>query len=650
MARWILLILFSALAPVGAAAADDMATPPVIRDFEPLATEVFARLPFIEDAELSPDGDSIAGLIAADGAQQIRMMDLKGKREDDVAVAIPDQTEVAWIRWVGNDNIVVGLHALLPVETDNWYISRLIAINRTSRKITKLLWELNGQNTADVLWIPSDGSTQILVAGQNSIYNSDDFWPAVYRVDVTTGRKRIAERGRNSVLDWGADNRGEVRYAVGYRDYSTKSTLLYRPEHDHSFKSVDTARLRDEEELDLPFHFLPGTDHGYMIRMAPDGRMVVAEVDLLTGEDVRTVHAEPDADVEGVLMSPDGARLLGVYASDRERPIRWIDPTMIAHQKALDAMSPNATARIVSYSADLQKLLVRFSTPDNPGLLFHYDAGTGTATRLAAYNDELGAKRLSRAKFVTYRARDGLEVEGVLTMPRGRAKANLPFIVLPHGGPWGHDELVYDYWAQFLAERGYAVLQPNFRGSTGYGDAFLKAGQGQLGYAMQDDISDGVHWAVREGIADPKRVCIVGASYGGYAAMWGIAKDPDQYRCAISIAGVSNLRREVNDFGGNVRERLYRGQWEKMTPDFAAVSPINAVDRIKTPLLLIHGRKDVTVDAVQSAKMYSAMTKAGKDVEYVPVPLADHYFTREADRLTLLKTIEAFLRKHNPPD
>ena len=307
-------------------------------------------------------------------------------------------------------------------------------------------------------------------------------------------------------------------------------------------------------------------------------------------------------------------------------------------------------AHIESYSRDHGKLLVRFSTPDNPRLLYLFDAASGNFVQLAAVNGAIGSKRLSRSKFVQYRARDGLEIEGVLTMPRGRAEKNLPFIVMPHGGPWGHNGLTYDYWAQFLAERGYAVLQPNFRGSTGYGDKFLKAGQGQLGFAMQDDVSDGVLWAVAEGIADAKRVCIVGASYGGYAAMWGIAKDPDQYRCAVSINGVSNLRREVNDFGGTLRERLYRDQWQKMTPDFAAVSPINAIMRMKTPLLLIHGKKDVTVDHGQSLRMYSAMKGAGKSVEFVSIPLADHYFTREADRLTLLTSIETFLRRYNPPD
>jgi dipeptidyl aminopeptidase/acylaminoacyl peptidase len=169
-----------------------------------------------------------------------------------------------------------------------------------------------------------------------------------------------------------------------------------------------------------------------------------------------------------------------------------------------------------------------------------------------------------------------------------------------------------------------------------------------MGFAMQDDITDGVKWAVNQGIADAKRVCIVGASYGGYAAMWGIAKDPDLYRCAISISGVAALRREVNDFGGKLRGNLYKMQWQEMTPDFNAVSPINAIAKIKTPLMLIHGKRDVTVDHVQSQKMFNAMTKADKSVEFVSLPLADHYFTREADRIKLLSSMEAFLAKHNP--
>lgn len=635
----------------GTLAAAEPKSPPATPSFTPLPTSAFAELPFVEDVDLSPDGTHIAGLFGIAGEQRIMMMPLVGDRSKRIFITVPDQTQVAWIRWVGNDNIIVGLTALMPVETDRWYISRVIGINRGTGKITRLLWDIGGQNASDVLWIPDDGSTEILVAAQSSIYSNDpDFWPAVYRVDVTTARKRIVERPRPNVFDWGADHLGQIRFGIGYRDASTQSTLLFRSNGEGSLRVIDRAKLGAEEELTVPFHFVPGGNNGFVIKESEGGRSAVVEVDIPTGKDVRTVYAADGVDVESVLLGSNGAKLLGVKTSDRKTPLRWLDPAMAAHQKTLEAASPHSEVRIESFSADQSKLLVRFSTADNPGLLFYFDAATGDLIRLAAMNDTIGGKRLSRGRMIQYKARDGLEIEGVLTMPRGRRDTNLPFIVMPHGGPWGHDELSYDYWAQFLAERGYAVLQPNFRGSTGYGAAFEKAGQGQLGFAMQDDITDGVRWAVKEGIADPKRVCIVGGSYGGYAAMWGAAKDPDLYRCAISINGVANLRREVNDFGGLMRERLYRGQWQKMTPDFAAVSPINAIARIKAPLLLIHGKKDVTVDHAQSARMYAAMTKAGKTVEFVSVPLADHYFTRQADRMTLLTSIEAFLTKHNPAD
>lgn len=619
-------------------------------EFKPLPTSAFARLPFVENTDLSADGTHVAGLFAIGGAQRIAMMPVLGDRSSAVVVGIPDGTEVSWIRWVGNDNIIVGLYALQPVETDRWYISRMIGINRTTGKVTKLLWDMGGQNAADLLWAPTDGRTEILVAAQNSIYEGPEFWPAVYRVDVTTGRKRLEEKGRVNIINWGADHLGQIRFGIGYRDATTQSTLLYRSGGDGAFRAIDNARLDEEEQLTVPFMFLPGGDRGYVIKKIADGRQAVVEVDIPAGKDVRTVYAADDADVENAAVDPNGSKLLGVWTSDGAQSLRWIDTAMAEHQKSLDATSPQSNVRIDSWGGDFKSMLVRFSTPDNPGLLFHFDSATGQLSRLAAMNEAIGGKRLSRAKLVRYKARDGLEIEGVLTMPRGRGTKNLPFIVLPHGGPWGHDELTYDYWTQFLAERGYAVLQPNFRGSTGYGDEFEKAGQGQLGFAMQDDVTDGVRWAVGEGIADPKRVCIVGGSYGGYAAMWGIVKDPDLYRCAISINGVANLRREVNDFGGKVRSRLYRSQWQKMTPDFAAVSPINAIDRIRTPLLLIHGKKDVTVDHSQSVRMHSAMVRAGKTVEFVSVPLADHYFTREADRMTLLTSIETFLQKHNPAD
>lgn len=614
-----------------------------------LPVEAFAKLPFIDQVSLSPDGTQFAGVFAIDGEQHILMAPINFDEGGTTLFRVPDETEISRIRWINDDNILVNIYGLQRVGTDRWYISRLFAVNRKSGKVTKLLWDRGGQNASNVIWTPSDGSAEILVAAQGSIYgNSPAFWPPVYRVNVETGKTRRVIKGKLSVMNWAADHAGNVRIGLGYSDRNQTSRLLYAKEGSKSFKTMDRADLGEEETLDVPFMFVPGTDHGLLVADNARGKSVIMERNILTGEDVRTVYESEDSDVARVRLSYDGAKILGVQLADKNDTVDWLDPGMQAAQKRIDAAAANADARIISVSRDQSKMLVRFSTPDNPGLLYFLDARTGTLSKFAEINEAIGNRRLARAKFVQYKARDGLDIEAVLTLPKGREASNLSLIVMPHGGPWSHDGLDYDYWVQFLADRGYAVIQPNFRGSSGYGDAFLKKGEGQMGFAMQDDISDAVQWAVDQKIADPARVCIVGASYGGYAAMWGIIKDPDQYRCAVSISGVSMLRREVNDFGGSIRARLYRSQWQKMTPDFKAVSPLHAIDRIKTPLLLIHGKKDITVDHVQSEKMYKAMTREKKAVDFVSLPKADHYFTRSADRILLLQSIEAFLYKHNP--
>ena len=617
-----------------------------------LPVETFANLPFVDEAKLSPDGSHIAGIFGVKGEQRIVITPRSGDRSQTVMLAVPDLTEVSFVRWVNDDNIVMGVYGLVRVSgaDDPWYVSRLVGINRITKKVIKLLPKAGGQNASDILHITPDGSDEILVAAQDTIYsNREGFYPSVYRINVSTGKKRRIVSEKVGVLDWGADSSGTVRYGISYQDRNQTSRLYYRREGAKSFRTIESVDLNDGN-LKVPFLFVPGTDNAYIIKDNAEGKTVIAEVNLATQQDVRTVYEHKDGDVTSAILSFDGTKLLGVRTDGKGKKLHWLDPAVAKAQDDLNTAVKNANVRIESFSRDQSKMMVRISSPDNPGLIYYYDAKSQGLAKFTDVNGVIKNKRLAKAKKIQYDARDGLEIEGILTLPKGRLAKDLPFIVMPHGGPWAHDRLRYDYWAQFLANRGYAVLQPNFRGSTGYGKEFLEAGKGQMGFAMQDDITDGVNWAVKKGIADPKRVCIVGASYGGYAAMWGIVKDPDQYRCSISIAGVSSLRKEVNDFGGSIRRKLYRNQWREMTPNFKAVSPINSIDKIKTPLLLIHGKKDVTVDHSQSVKMSKAMAKAGKPVEFVSIPLADHHFTRQEDRLTLLKSMEAFLAKHNPAD
>ena len=547
--------------------------------------------------------------------------------------------------------MIVGLRALMPVVGDRWIITRMIGINTKSGKITKILWDRGGQNASDVLWIARDGSPNILVSANNSIYLDENFWPDVLRVDVSTGKSSKVVAGRENVSEWYADAAGMVRAGISYDNNSRKFRLLYRGQTGSSlFRTIDVADSRRQDSLVSPFLFLPGSDHALAIHDDDKGMSAIYEVDLTTQADIRTVHVAPSgSEVSWPVVSDDGQTLLGAHHTGNGPP-QWFDADLASIQESIDKSVGSRRARIVSLNADRSRMLVRIDRPDSPGALYFFSVFNQKMQQVAVMNPDLGTRPLSPVRLVRYAARDGKEIEAVLTVPRGMAEKDLPIVMMPHGGPWARDTLDYDYWAQFVASRGYAVMQPNFRGSTGYGTEFLRAGQGQMGLAMQDDISDGLAWAVKQGIADPRRACIVGASYGGYAAMWGIAKDPDQYRCAISIAGVANLRREVNDFGDYLFGRKYEDDWKRMTPDFAAVSPINAVARIKAPLLLIHGKKDITVDFNQSQAMFNKARGAGKVVELIPLPEADHSFSREADRIALLRAIEDFLRRHNPPD
>jgi dienelactone hydrolase len=611
-----------------------------------IPTEVFARLPFIEHPSLSPNGEFLAGLMAHQGEQRIVIVTLDpAKRKGVVRLAVPANSEVQSIRWANDQWALISLTAQMKIHAESFYISRLVAVNRNDGQPTPILPDLKGQDTANIVWIPSNGKDEIFVAGQASIYtNRDGFWPAVYRVNLKNGRGRLEQVGREGVWDWGVDQNGVVRLGFGYNDFTGNQSLLYRRFDGTGLKTVERADQVEFERLRVPLLFLAGTDRALVLAENEDERSIVVERDMLSQTDLKTRYDYQEFSILKPVLSFDRSQILGFRTNDFNNPMRWLDEDLKKAQNTLDQATPNSTAEIISFSKDRTKLLVLVKTADSPGLIYFFDNATGTLNRLAALNQALKNRRLAEAKFIRYKARDGLEIEAVLTLPQDRKAENLPLVVMPHGGPWAHDTLDYDYWAQFIASRGYAVVQPNFRGSTGYGDSFRRRGEGELGFAMQDDLTDSLNHLSAEGIVDPKKVCIVGGSYGGYAAMWGIAKEPELYRCAISIAGVARLRRQVNDFGSRTSKKI----WQKMTPDFAAVSPINAVDKIETPLLLIHGRKDATVLHKQSEMMNKAMRKAGKTVEFVSLPKADHYFSREADRLALLQNMGRFLAIHNP--
>lgn len=646
------LFLFGLVMPFSVALADTPAAPSapppaITRVTEKLPVSAFAELDYVERARISPDGTHMVGVIGVDGRQSVFIMPLFRGEEAPLRIGVADRVHIDDLRWVGNDDIIAHVRSQQYVEGDTWYLNRIIAMNRKSRSVTKPLWDIAAQNASDVLWVPHDGTHQILMAAQTSIYVGHDFWPKVFKVDIETGRWNVALEGQEGINDWSADAKGDVRVGVAYDDDRLQTSLKYRRERNAAFRTIDRSNEKQTRGVIYPFAFLPGGDEGLVVGVDKNEHATIDEYDLAHATFVKTLYTAPGFDAEPI-VSADGVTLLGVRTE--ANGATWFDPTLSQTQSDLAKAVPNASVDITSISDDRKRMLVLIHGPDMPGAIYFYQTDEGVLHRMASIKAQIGNRHLAEARLIHYKARDGLEIEAKLTLPSGRDLKNLPIVVLPHGGPWSRDDMDFDFLSQFVANRGYLVLQPNFRGSDGYGTAFESKSDGELGRAMQDDISDGLKWAVSQGYADPKRACIFGWSYGGYAAMWGIVKDPDQYRCAISVAGLSSVNKQMHIYDNRVNERAAKYHWSKLSPDFDQVSPINFVEKIKAPLLLIHGKMDVTVDVSQSRKMNAKMREAGKTVEYVELPLADHDAQRAADRETLLSAVDTFLAKYNPAD
>jgi dienelactone hydrolase len=612
----------------------------------------FAALPLMDQPMLSPDGLHIASRVAIGGEQRLVIADVH-EGPDRIHMLGLGDNDLNWWKWVNDDWLIAGVGNESNIRGMPWYISRVVSVKRDGSKINLLAKNVAAQNADDVIWMARDGTPRILLSYQTSIYSNDaGFWPKVDEIDVTNGRMHSVIAPREFVRSWYADATGTVRMGIGYNDSSRTAKLLYRPDARSSFRTVDRADRRRDESLVVPLLFtadparaVASDDH--------EGTDALYELNLDTLELGVKIFAAPGFDIGGIEEDAAGTALAGVHYTADAPSVHWLDANLAKIQADLDKAVGDRRARIISTSRDGQRMIVHVGTPDQPGAYYYYDTAAGAMSLLSRVSDKFATKtRLSPVSTIHYKARDGLDIAAVLTLPAGKDPKNLPFILLPHGGPFARDAERWDWWVQFLAWRGYAVLQPNYRGSSGFGTAFAEKGEGQWGLAMQDDLNDAVDWAVKQGIADPGRVCMVGASYGGYAAMRAAQRDGARYRCAVSYAGVSDLGAMMR----YDRRFLYHGtrkDWMKeQAPDFASVSPIGHAAQFTTPILLMHGKKDRRVQVSQSREMAEKLKAAGKvegkDYIYVEQPLADHHFSREADRLDFLERLDAFLKAHNP--
>jgi len=627
-----------ALLCASAAAAQDAA--PAI----PTAAD-FGALPVLTAPRLSPDGQRVAAKGLIRGKQMVIIVDISTDQRRMQTIALPEKHQLEWLRWAGNDRVLVSLSRAEELMGEDVRITRIAVLDLKTGKQMLIGPREQGVDGDDLLYVDRAGAF-VLLSTQPNIFE----YPAVYRVELDSGKTKRIVDAQEFVWNWYADSTGVVRAGLG--SVGTKWWVLYRSDASGSFKR-EIRRNADSADNGLQqFAVIPGSDQGYAVADGKAGHLALYRYDFKADQLGELLYENPAVDVDDFDVGTNN-ELLGVYYTDDRQQIAWFDPALKRLQTRIDQALPGSINRVISMSTDKNRAIVWSGSATDPGAYFIYDRAASTMAAFAQTHEAMVGKRLSNMEPVRYQARDGLEIRGYLTLPAGRPDKNLPLVVMPHGGPYARDEWGYDAWVQYLASRGYAVLQPNFRGSTGFGRKFVESGTGQWGRGMQDDVDDGVKWLAARGTIDAKRVCIMGASYGGYAAEWAAIRNPELYRCAISFAGVSDVASQLKFSHKSFSAERYFRDWRervKGAKDFELdqISPLRQAARMTVPILIAHGTEDDTVPIKQSRRLHEALLKAGRAHEYVEYPGESHGFEDPKNSTDFLNRVGAFLDKHNP--
>ncbi len=467
-----------------------------------------------------------------------------------------------------------------------------------------------------------------------------------YRLDVETGELKLVAENPGNIGTWTTDHEGNIRVATTTDGVNT--SLLYRKNENDPWKTVITTSFKESFS---PQFFTFDNKALYGVSNIGRDKAAVVEFDPETGKETKTLFEQPEVDVSGLNYSRKRKVITFASYTTWKQGRQFFDPESEALYKALSEKLPGYDVYVVSSNKEEDMFIVRTITDRSLGAFYLFDQKANGLTKLADRNPWLKEEQLSEMQPVEYRSRDGLTIHGYLTLPKGKPAKNLPMVVNPHGGPWVRDEWGFNPEVQFLANRGFGVLQMNFRGSTGYGRKFWEAGFRQWGESMQDDITDGVKWLIDQEIADPKRVAIYGGSYGGYAVLQGLTKTPDLYAAGVDYVGVSNLftfMKTVPPYWKPFLEMMYEmvGNPEKDKLLFETNSPALNADKIKAPLFVAQGAKDPRVNIDESNQIVAALQKHGVDVEYMVKEDEGHGFHNEENRFSFYEAMERFLAKH----
>ena len=468
----------------------------------------------------------------------------------------------------------------------------------------------------------------------------------VYDLDLASGALTLVAENPGGITSWGADHAGRIRYAIATD--GVDNTYLYRDDGGGAFREVLTTSFRDAF---VPQCFTADNRRLYAASNLGRDKLAIVLVDPATAREEELVYVRDDVDVAGLAWSKARRRASFVAYQTAKPGRHYLDPDARDLYEALEAKLPGYDIAIQSATDDETRMIVAATSDRTQGTRYVYDRASDRLTSLGEVAPWLPESSMASVRPITYRARDGLVIHGYLTLPNGVPAKSLPVVVNPHGGPWHRDGWGFNPEVQFLASRGYAVLQMNFRGSTGYGRAFWEASFKEWGGAMQDDVTDGVRWLIAEGIADPRRIAIYGGSYGGYAVLAGLTGTPELYACGIDYVGVSNLftfMRTIPPYWKPFLAMMHEmvGDPERDRALLTERSPALNAERIRAPLLIAQGARDPRVNKDESDQMVAALESRGIEVPYIVKDNEGHGFHNEENRFEFYEAMERFLARH----
>jgi len=627
--------------------------------------EHFFENPAFNGAKLSPDGKFLAARISAKGTHDwLSVVDLETSKV--TVVAQLRDADIDQFEWVNNQRLMFDSTDKTSADGEMMYAPGLYVVDRDGSRYRQLANRMGHQSQGDIArkLLPTNTFMMGVPGSQDSefvyVLRGEYDWVTkkatfgLLRVNTENGQSAMVERPGKADY-WLLDQNGQPRLCTLYEDGIVK--LEYRDPATNKWRLLESfAGFGAPGTGIAPLAFGPD---GTLYVLANPGRDKVAvyAYDLVNNKLAKEpLISLPDYDFSGSLIT-DQQKVLGIrYTSDAEGTL-WLDARMKAVQEAVDAQLPG-TVNLVTPPRRPESpwVLVQAFSDVQPMVYLAYNTDRKALRRIGSSRDKINPAQMGHQDLVRYKARDGLEIPAWLTLPSGKDK-NLPMVVLVHGGPyvrgnsWG-----WHAQTQFLTSRGYAVLEPEYRGSTGYGSKHFRAGWKQWGLKMQDDVADGVKWAVAQGIVDPKRVCIAGASYGGYSVLMGLANDPELFKCGINWVGVTDMSllykdnwRFESDDSDEWRQYglpVMVGDQEKDAEQLKNTSPVNLAARIRQPLLLAYGGADYRVPLAHGLRFRDAIKPANKNVEWVEYPMEGHGWYLPETRYDFWGRVEKFLAKN----